>query len=139
MYDIFDEIKKFEKEMEELLDGFLHSRRAVVFGHPWKPPVNIIETNENLIILLDASGVKLEDVSIKVDSDYLIINGKREDPFFSENCNYYAMEIDFGQFERIIRFPVDVEIEKLSVTNENGFLKIVLPKKNIVEKEIKIE
>lgn len=139
MSDIFDEIKKFEKEMEELLDGFLHSRRSIVFGHPWKPSVNIIETDKNLIVLIDASGVKPEDVSMKVDNGYLIIDGKREDPFYSENCNYYAMEIDFGKFERIIKIPVDVEIEKINVSNDNGFIKIVFPLKRIIEKEIKIE
>jgi HSP20 family protein len=112
MPDIFDEIRRFEKEMEELLDGFLHSRRSIVFGHPWKPAINIIETEENLIILVEASGVKSEDVKIKADNDYIIISGKRDDPFYSENCNYYAMEIDFGNFERIIRLPVEVEIER---------------------------
>uniref|UniRef100_A0A7C4U9U3 Hsp20/alpha crystallin family protein n=1 Tax=candidate division WOR-3 bacterium TaxID=2052148 RepID=A0A7C4U9U3_UNCW3 len=139
MPDIFDEIRRFEKEMEELLDGFLHSRRSIVFGHPWKPAINIIETEENLIILVEASGVKSEDVKIKADNDYIIISGKRDDPFYSENCNYYAMEIDFGNFERIIRLPVEVEIEKISVNNEDGFIKIILPLKRIIEKEIEIE
>lgn len=139
MADFFDEIKKFEQEMEELLNGFLHSRRSIVFGHPWKPSVNVVETEENLIILLEASGVKPEDVNIKVDNNYLIINGKREDPTYSENCNYYAMEIDFGQFERILRIPVNVEINKINISNENGFIKIVFPKKIIIEKEIEIE
>ncbi len=139
MGDLFDEIKRFEKEMEELLDSFLHSRRSIVFGHPWKPSVNILETPENLIILLDAAGVKPKDVRIKIDDNYLIITGKREDPFISENCNYHAMEIDFGYFERVIRLPQDVETNQIDVSSDNGFIVIRIPFKRIIEREIKIE
>ena len=139
MGDIFDEMKRFEKEMELLLDSFLHPRHPVSFQHQWSPAINVFETDEYLVVLIEAAGVSSEDIKIMLEGNNLVLRGIRRDPFKDSGKNFYVMEIDFGRFERVIRLPVEVEHAGARVETENGFLKVYLPKKVRVEKVIEVE
>ena len=139
MGDIFDEMKKFEREMELLLESFLHPRHPVSYHHQWNPSVNVFETEEKLVVLIEAAGVSSEDIKIMLEGNNLVIRGIRRDPFKESGKNFYVMEIDFGAFERVIMLPVEVEYAGARVETENGFLKVYLPKKVKVERIIEVE
>ena len=139
MSDIFDEMKKFEKEMDMLIESFMHPSRPVAYEHVWIPAVNIFETNDELIVLVEAAGVRPEDIKVLIKGSKLQVTGVRDDPFADKGRNFHAMEIDFGEFNRTITIPVPIDEKNAKVENENGFLKIILPKKLPVEKIIKIE
>ncbi len=139
MADIFDEMKRFEREMELLLESFLHPRHPVAYEHQWNPPINVFETDQHIVVMIEAAGVNPEDIRIALQGNNLIIRGIRKDPFKDEGRNFFVMEIDFGNFERVVRLPVEVEHSGARVETENGFIKVYLPKKVYVERVIEIE
>jgi len=139
MSDIFDEIRRFEREMDLLLDNFMHSGRSIPYRSGWRPPVNIFEKNNSLIIMLEAAGVKPENLSVVIERSVITISGKREDPYADESRNFYSIEISFGTFQRRISLPCEVDTDKAVVTTKDGFIQIVLPKVPSIEKVIKIE
>lgn len=139
MSDIFDEIRRFEREMELLLSNFMHSGRPIPYDGGWIPPFNIFEKDDSLVIIMEAAGVTPENLSVVLEKNIITISGKREDPHSDESRNFYSMEISFGIFERRITLPYEVDTEKAIVTTKEGFIQIILPKVPTVEKVIEIE
>jgi len=136
MSDIFDEIKRFERDMEMLLSDFMNSTKGIPYEGGWKPLINIFGKGNSLIVLIEAAGVKPENIKITIERNILTISGKREDPFSKEQRNFYSMEIAFGPFERRISLPYFTDVEKAVVEKEDGFIRINLPK--LEEEEEKI-
>jgi HSP20 family protein len=140
MGNIFDEIKKFEEDMEMLLSDFMNPARGILFKGGWKPLINIFEKKDSLVILIEAAGVKPENIKITLKHNILTISGKREDPFSNEQRSFYSMEIAFGTFERRINLPYATDPEEAMVKKEDGFIQITLPKiKEEKERIIDIE
>ena len=136
MSDIFDEIKKFERDMELLLNDFMNPSRGIPFKGGWKPLINIFEKETSLVILIEAAGVKPENIKITVERNILTISGKREDPFSKEQRRFYSMEIAFGTFERRVNLPYPTDPEKAVVEKKDGFIQITLPKVREEEERI---
>jgi HSP20 family protein len=139
MGNIFDEIKKFEKDMEMLLNDFMNPTRGIPFKGGWKPLINIFEKENSLVILIEAAGVKPENIKITLERKILTISGKREDPFSNEQRSFYSMEIVFGTFERRISLPYTTDPKNAIVKKEDGFIQITLPKIKEKERIIDIE
>jgi len=138
MGNIFDEIKKFERDMELLLNDFMNTSRGIPFRGGWKPLINIFEEKTSLVILIEAAGVKPENIKITIERNILTISGKREDPFSKEQRSFYSMEIAFGAFERRINLPYPTDPENAVVEKKDGFIQITLPKIKKEEKEERI-
>lgn len=139
MGDIFDEIKRFERDMDMLLSDFMNSTRGIPYKGGWRPSINIFEKENSLILLIEAAGVNPDDLKITLERNILTISGKREDPFSEEPKNFYSMEISFGSFERRINLPYTTDPEKAVVKKEDGFIQITLPKTKEKERIIEIE
>ncbi len=102
-------------------------------GHFWKPPTDVYETENDFIVSVEIAGMKVEDFSIQLHKQSLIIQGKRNIEF--EKCALHQIEIHSGEFQVSIEIsaPIDQEISKIGY--QNGFLTVSLPKvKNKNEK-----
>ncbi|HNX00877.1 MAG TPA: Hsp20/alpha crystallin family protein [Candidatus Cloacimonadota bacterium] len=106
----------------------------------WHPHCDIYETNDEYRIIVELAGVGKNTINITATNDYLRISGTRSIP--TPNCSicYHNMEIETGQYERLIPMPATpIESESPKVTYENGMLIIVYKIKPIVEKIIHID
>ena len=103
----------------------------------WYPEADIFETDAEIVIIIDLPGVEAEDIDLILDGNYLIIRGNRnlERPKLVK-C-YCQLEINHGQFERILELPCQVTLGKARITS--GVLEITLPKVTSAEREIKID
>jgi len=104
-------------------------------------PVDIYETDKELVVEVGLPGLKPEDVKVVVEDDRLIIEGKKEEKKEVKEENYYRKEIRRGAFRKVVYLPYVVNEDKAKAKMENGILKIVFPKEEKEEKgkEIKIE
>jgi len=104
-------------------------------------PVDIYETEKELVVEVGLPGLKPEDIRVVVEDDKLIIEGKKEEKKEVKEENYYRKEIKKGAFKKIIYLPYVVDENKTRAKMEDGILKIVFPKeeKETKGREIKIE
>jgi len=104
-------------------------------------PVDIYETDKELVVEVGLPGFKPEDVKLRVEEDQLILEGKKEEKKEVKEENYYRKEIKKGAFKKIITLPYVVDPEKAKAKMEEGILKVIFPKeeKETKGKEIKIE
>jgi HSP20 family protein len=95
----------------------------------WRPPTDVYESDEAVIIRVEIAGMHETDFSIILDGRFLSIRGVRQD--VTERRAYHQMEIRFGEFNVDVEMPAAIDVENVQATYQNGFLKIVLPKVRI--------
>lgn len=135
-WDPFREIEKFFSEAEEFFPAFLPTFKISDI------PVDIYETDENLVVEVGLPGFKPEEVKVHVEEDRLTINGNKEEKKEIKEENYYRKEIKKGSFKKVITLPYKVDENKGKAKFDNGILKITFPKPEKAEergKEIKVE
>lgn len=103
------------------------------------PPVDIYETEDTVIVLVDLPGIKIEDIIIKVYGNELIIEGIKQKPEEEKNVRYICMEREFNTFRRRIHIPVAIDPSSGKAIYKNGVLNITLPKIEDKVYKIKIE
>jgi len=117
-YYFVDEIERINTDSAQM-----HlSKRSTL----WRPPTDVFETREAVIVRVEIAGMHEADFSIILDGNYLTIRGTRQD--IAERRAYHQMEIRFGEFSVEVELPTSVDAEKVSAVYQNGFLRITLPK-----------
>ncbi len=71
----------------------------------WEPPIDVLETDREILILVALPGVDPNQVEAVIDSGTLIISGRRVLPVELRNARIYRLELPQGRFERRIVLP----------------------------------
>jgi len=100
--------------------------RLTVRTHIWRPPTDVYEVDDSLVVRMEVAGMLDVDFSIVLDGRLLSIRGARPDS--PEKRAYYQMEIPFGEFGIDIDLPYAVDSSQIEAVYANGFLRILLPK-----------
>ena len=103
-------------------------------AHTWRPAINAYRCDKCIRVCVDLAGVEPSGIDLTVESERLILRGVRDvpepTPAEGRAVQLLAMEIDYGPFEREVRLPALVDIEKVHAEQRNGFLWISLPLKS---------
>jgi HSP20 family protein len=95
----------------------------------WHPPMDIFETEGQLIVRIEAAGISEKDFSIEIENKYLRIEGRRQEMF--NGCAFHLMEIPYGEFHIDVHLPVPIDHASATAEYKDGFLRIALSKLNI--------
>lgn len=95
-------------------------------SHVWRPPTDVFETDDVLVVRVEIAGMVETDFTIMVDERFLMIRGVRAEA--AERRAYHQMEIRFGEFGVDIELPYPVAVNEISAVYSNGFLRVMLPK-----------
>jgi HSP20 family protein len=108
------------------------------FNRPWRLltwdageglfPVDVYETDEDVVVKASLPGVKAEEVQISVTGDTLTIRGETKGEEEEKGSNYYRKERHFGAIQRSLTLPVRVDSDKANAEFEDGVLTLRLPK-----------
>lgn len=133
-----------DEDIKELFRDFLVRENPLltVTEKHWRPNTDIYETLKGIVIKMELAGVRQDQISIEYKENKLIVIGKRLDYTTEEKITCYQMEINYGEFCRVINLPKDINPDKIKATYQDGFLLIFVPFKAIVKPtvvKIKIE
>ncbi|HKS95669.1 MAG TPA: Hsp20/alpha crystallin family protein [Terriglobia bacterium] len=106
---------------------------------PWAPPVDIYETESELVFKADLPGVDPKNVDIRVENGILYVKGER--PFEKEvkEENYHRIERSYGAFARSFSLPDSIDEGKVKAEYKDGQLTLTMPKREEAKpKAIKI-
>jgi HSP20 family protein len=111
-----------------------------VKSRPWAPAVDILETENELVLKADVPGVELKDIDIQLENGTLTVKGERKFEKEAKNKGFHRMERNYGSFVRIFTVPETVDAEQVKAGYEAGVLTITLPKKEVAKpKTIKVQ
>jgi HSP20 family protein len=71
----------------------------------WEPPVDVLETESDVLVLVALPGVDLEQVETVIEGAYLVVAGVRTLPVELATAVIHRLELPQGRFERRIRLP----------------------------------
>ncbi len=93
----------------------------------WEPPVDLVETEREVLALAALPGVDPADIKVSIDSGVLTIAGERVLPPEFRTAAIHRLELPQGRFERALPLPPG-RYEALAPSVVNGCLAIVLRK-----------
>ena len=71
----------------------------------WQPPVDLIETSEEYVVVVALPGVRPDQLQVVIDGGVLIVVGERALPIGDRAGLIHRLEIPHGRFERHIELP----------------------------------
>ncbi|RME35268.1 MAG: Hsp20/alpha crystallin family protein [Gammaproteobacteria bacterium] len=86
------------------------------------------EDEENIVVRLEAPGMKDEDFDIRVEPNGLLVSGEKRYEREERKGSYHIMERAYGRFQRLIPLPHPVREEGATARYRRGVLEITLPK-----------
>jgi HSP20 family protein len=109
-------------------------------GRPWVPAVDILETENELILTADVPDVDMKDIDVRVENGTLTVRGERKFAAQKKEGNWHRVERSYGTFERAFTLPDTVSVDAVKADYKHGVLTISIPKKEIAKpRQIKIE
>lgn len=99
-----DAVEMFERA-EKLQRQFFTPAKADVSGPCWEPPADMLETENEVLIIVALPGVEPEDLKVMINDGTLIVAGRRPMPGRSNRMMLRRLEIPHGHFERQLKLP----------------------------------
>jgi len=107
--------------MDELLRSGGNGNRVTGFT----PPIDVRETADEYLALIDLPGVKSDDVTIEVNDQVLTISGSRAPV---ETGETQLAERPYGSFVRNLSLPKGVNSDEIKADYRDGVLELHIPK-----------
>jgi HSP20 family protein len=130
-WDPFRDMVTLREKMNRLFEDYYPARTEEkdMVSSTWAPSVDIYESENELVLTAELPGIKDDDIEIKLEDNTLTIKGERKFEKETKEENYHRIERSYGSFFRSFTLPAYIEQDKIEAENENGVLKIMLPKK----------
>jgi HSP20 family protein len=120
-------------------DSFPRDRSGHADLATWAPPVDIYETENELVAKADLPGLQDEDIDVRVENNTLTIRGERKFEKDVHEDNYLRVERAYGSFMRSFSLPNMVSSENIRAEYRNGVLTLHMAKREESKpKQIKI-
>ncbi len=100
-----------------------------------KPLIDVIDTDNTIIIKADIPRVKRDDISVHITEDSVEIIVQFEEE--NKELNFIKKERSYGKTSRIIELPEKIEVKKSSAKFKKSILTVELPK--IKEEKFKVD
>nr|WP_232219488.1 Hsp20/alpha crystallin family protein [Hydrogenivirga sp. 128-5-R1-1] len=131
----FAELERIRREFDRLLeDVFPAGDKEQILA----PPVDVYETDSEVVVKAELPGVKKEDIDITIKENAVHLKAERKEEREEKTENVYRVERFYGTIERIVPLPTEVKPEEAKAEYKDGVLEIRIPKVK-VSKEAKVQ
>ena len=127
-WDPTREVDSLQSEVNRLFDTFFGGRPASGALRRWVPPMDLVETDDHLVLRADLPGLDVDDVNIEVKDGVLTVSGERKAEHEERADGFYRVERAFGGFSRSMSLPQDVDAERIDASFDKGVLEVRIPK-----------
>ena len=132
-WEPFQDLLAIQERMNRLFDETLQRTRSReeedISAGLWAPPVDIYETENEIVLKAELPEIDQKDIEIKVEDNTLTIRGERRFDQETKKENYHRIERAYGKFSRSFSLPNTIDQEKIKASYKDGILKLVMPKK----------
>ena len=117
--------------LDDIFDNFVTTNRNDM-------KCDIYEKEGNYHIEMDIPGYNKNDISIEIKDGYLTVTAEKKEEENIEEKNYIKRERVYGKYQRSF-YLGDLDTDNVDASFNDGTLKIVVPKKEVVENKRIIE
>ena len=120
-------------------DNFTRERSGHADLATWAPPVDIYETENELVVKAELPDFQDKDIDVRITNNTLTIRGERKFEKDLKEENYLRIERAYGSFVRSFSLPNTVSAENIRADYRNGVLTLHMAKREESKpKQIKI-
>ena len=95
----------------------------------WIPPVNVEESQEEILLTAELPGMSIDDVEMEVENNVLTLRGEKKTEREENNeRNYHVWERCYGSFQRQFTLPRTVKADEIGAHFKDGILHVQMPK-----------
>jgi len=139
-WDPFADLGTLRERVNRLFEETLSRAgiREPAEARTWSPPVDIHETDGEIVVRADVPGVDREQIDIELTGGALTIKGERK--FDDEQKNYVRVERPHGTFQRSFTIGVPIDQANVKAAYRDGVLEVTLPKAEEARpKQVRVE
>ena len=130
-WDPFRDVAELQNRINRMFDETFGRSRDLsdeVNQYAWRPAVDIYESQNSIVFLVELPGISKENVSVEVKDNVLTFKGERPvDPNIQEK-SYYRKERRYGTFQRSFTLQQTIQPNFIKATFRDGVLSIDIPK-----------
>jgi HSP20 family protein len=127
-WDPIRELDSLQSDMNRLFDRFFEGRAANNTSRRWIPAMDLLETEDHLVLRGDLPGMTEDDVNIEIKDNVLTVSGERKAEHEDKGEGYHRVERAFGSFSRSLTLPHGVDAGQVEAHFDNGVLEVRIPK-----------
>lgn len=113
----------FESRGGSELENWLAAENEVV----WRPPIELRETETQLLLSVAVPGVDPKEIEIEATSDDIVIKADIHHEHSEEEGAVHSCEFMCGSMFRTIHFPKKINPDAVKAEYKHGILKIQAP------------
>jgi HSP20 family protein len=122
------EVDSLQSEVNRVFDAFFGGSGGASPARRWVPAMDLVETDEHLVLRADLPGMKRDDVEIEIKDGALSVSGERKAEHEQNAEGYYRVERAYGRFSRSLTLPDGIEADAVEALFEDGVLEVRIPK-----------
>src|SRR5919202_550081 len=124
-WDPLRELAALQNEMGRFMNVFRgEAGNGTTNGQSWVPPLDVWETDNDVVYAFDLPGVPEDKVSVEFEDGALTVTAEREREHKVGDDRFYRYERRFGIFSRTIGLPQGVSEDHVSADFKNGVLEV---------------
>ena len=126
--DLFANFERMRREMDELFGDVFERTGLTRRRGGFSPAVDVAYVSDppRAIVTAELAGVEIDELELEIQGRKLILAGRRG-PAPAEGEVYQQVEIERGEFPRIVELGADVNAEAAKARYEDGMLSVELP------------
>jgi HSP20 family protein len=113
----------FESRGGADLENWLAAENEIV----WRPAIELLESENQLLLTVAVPGVDSKDIEIEATPDDIVIKANIHHEHSEEKGAIHSCEFMSGSIFRSIHFPKQVNPDAVKAEYKNGMLKIQAP------------
>lgn len=122
--DLADEVRRLFEDLQQAHDA--------APGGLYAPPMDVVERDDAIEIVMDLAGVSPDDVRVLYKNGTVVIAGCKwpagGPP--SRATAFHLVERSFGRFARAVRVSAMLDLASARATMTEGALRVLLPRLN---------
>ncbi len=127
---LLGEMDVLHRRMERMMENALQRHGPSSAPAQWNPAADLYETQDEVVVILEVSGVDPDSLEVTLEGPVLRVEGRRGGPTPRKDCvALLQMEIEYGPFDRLFTVPDNLDGDMARAHLDNGFLEIHVPKR----------
>jgi HSP20 family protein len=126
LWDAFDDLRS---EFERSLGALDFSNVTGLLDWPAGPAVDVVESDDEVLILADLPGVSKKELELSVQGNLLTVKGEKKHEEPTSSRKVVKTETWVGKFSRTIGLPNTVNPDKVEAQLKDGVLRVRIAKR----------
>jgi HSP20 family protein len=112
--------------LQDLVTWHDRLRRSAGEASGWTPPVDVYETADHYIIVVELSGLSSTDFDVQATDEQITVKGIRAGD--AGDGRFIHVERAHGAFSRSFSFPQRLDVRRITADFRDGLLTVTVPK-----------